>query len=773
MLTLNNCKVRLSEYSLKIMRGEFMYRIAVIQNEVEMQHSGYVDSVPKYRKQNFDLKEHVFNRFSSVNIRNLFIEGEDFLLDYDCLIIGTNATSDDDVYTILCEEGNKNLLAQYISMGKGLLICSQKKFRKDDEADDSEYNARKTFFLPETYEYKVISRPKGESSTDGTVIICDQKLNNIQKFISSYPRVMKNETIEERCQHNDFQKHYYRDFIIPVNDSAYFPVLLDNRRPVRNTLMVACPQKNEKIVISTMALDWAGHYELIENILYYLIIGIPSVAFVNKRDVQAQDFEFLISEADLSKISYVTYSSLENVLNGRLRQYHTLYVFSSTFPEEEVASFWEEHIKPQTEYIKLFYYKYINRELVLVNFSYYSYIDTQKREVETWLKSKYQGGMWDNSFWKTYDALLALHNMGISISGYLKSIFMQIYQHYKSGSYDGVLAPTCGLLELEALIIENDEYRKAIPEIDTYYEETKGWLINKYKGTSSYNKKFIVRSFYNAKRLPDLSAVLEDFNRELHDIALDDTSKDKLEIDLCLDVDVCLIYVNEFEDRKDVKNRIRDCTDCILKNQMQNGRWDNNLGKTARLLVFFLKHQAKQEFEHLEKEVGDSIDRGITALRNAYEKNNWENNIVTTSNAITAIIEYDKAASYKSKDFLNQVSKEAKLADSYNSLLLALRTIDRLTKKYGESTKRLIELKDVQRDLESNKAKLSVATTIASVSILLLVSYYIFLYLKNPILFKSMLMESLMWIPIVIGIAITSIVGFLPKLVTRTRKRKE
>lgn len=87
-----------------------MFRIAVIQNEVEMQHSGYVDSVPKYKTQNFELKEHVFNRFSSVNIRDLFIEGENYLLDYDCLIIGTNATSDGDVYKTLCEERNKHLL---------------------------------------------------------------------------------------------------------------------------------------------------------------------------------------------------------------------------------------------------------------------------------------------------------------------------------------------------------------------------------------------------------------------------------------------------------------------------------------------------------------------------------------------------------------------------------------------------------------------------------------------------------------------------------------
>ncbi len=85
-----------------------MYRIAVIQNEVEMQHSGYVDSIPKFKKQNFELQDHIFNRFSSVNIRELFIESENYLLDYDCLIIGTNATSDGDLYSILCEENNQN-----------------------------------------------------------------------------------------------------------------------------------------------------------------------------------------------------------------------------------------------------------------------------------------------------------------------------------------------------------------------------------------------------------------------------------------------------------------------------------------------------------------------------------------------------------------------------------------------------------------------------------------------------------------------------------------
>lgn len=748
-----------------------MFRIAVIQNEVEMQHSGYVDSVPKYRKQDFDLKEHVFNRFSSVNIRNLFIEGEDYLLDYDCLIIGTNATSDGDVYKVLCEDNNKLLLSQYIVLGKGLLICSQKKLRNDNENKD-EFNVRRTFFLPEPYEYKVISRPKEESSADGSVIVYNQEANNIQKFICTYPRIINNEKIDECCKHNDFQQHYYRDYIKPINDSAYFPILFDNREPVRNTLMVACPQKNEKIVISTMALDWAGHYELIENILYYLIVGIPSVAFVNKLNLNDNDFNFLISEADLSRISYISYPSIEESLRSPLKKYHTLFVLSPNFSEEEVANFWEENIKTQNNYIKLFYYKHINKELVLVNFSYYSYIDTQKHEVETWLKSKYQGGMWDNSFWKTYDALFALHNMGISISCYLKSVFQEINKHYKKGSYDGVLAPTCGLLELESLIMKNEAYYVEIEEIENYYNETKRWLINKYKETSNYNKKFIIRSFYNANQLSDLSDVFDDFKNELQNIALDDNNTDKLEIDLCLDIEVCLIYINTFEDKKDIGNKIKTCTSSILDNQMQNGRWDNNLGKTARLLVFLLKNQKHRELKKLDTDLKRSINLGIIALRNAYEKNNWENNIVTTSNAITAIVAYDKTASYKSKDFLNQVNKEAKLADSYNSLLLALNTIDLMTKKYGETNKELTKLRDIRQQLISCKAKLRFSIAIASVSILLVVSYYIFLYLKDSELFKSMLMESLMWIPIVVGIAITGIVEVLPKIITKYKKKK-
>ena len=104
-----------------------MYRVAVIQNGIEMQHSGYVDAIPMYRRfSRIGREKAEFTRFSGVNIQDLFSQGDKYLLDFDALVLGTNATSDDDVYNVLREERCKNLLESFIGSGKGVLICSQK-----------------------------------------------------------------------------------------------------------------------------------------------------------------------------------------------------------------------------------------------------------------------------------------------------------------------------------------------------------------------------------------------------------------------------------------------------------------------------------------------------------------------------------------------------------------------------------------------------------------------------------------------------------------------
>jgi FtsH-binding integral membrane protein len=51
-----------------------MYRIVVIKNAIEMQHSGYVDPVPNYIRTINDSKV-IYDKFSGVNINELFKEG--------------------------------------------------------------------------------------------------------------------------------------------------------------------------------------------------------------------------------------------------------------------------------------------------------------------------------------------------------------------------------------------------------------------------------------------------------------------------------------------------------------------------------------------------------------------------------------------------------------------------------------------------------------------------------------------------------------------------
>ena len=63
-------------------------------------------------------------------------------------------------------------------------------------------------------------------------------------------------------------------------------------------------------------------------------------------------------------------------------------------------------------------------------------------------------------------------------------------------------------------------------------------------------------------------------------------------------------------------------------------------------------------------------------------------------------------------------------------------------------------------------------TSIAAVSVLLVLSYYLFLLLKDMELFKAMILQSFMWIPIVVDAAITGLIEFLPKIITRSKKKK-
>ncbi len=792
-----------------------MYRIAVVQNGIEMQHSGYVDAIPIYKHfSKIGREKAEFTRFSGVNIRDLFNQGENFLLDFDALILGTNATSDDDVYNVLRENGCKELLATFIEKGKGLLICSQKKYQSEkSEIHQNEYKVsldaknddfmrilndtgkgeifysvsevesrqgskkRISAILPNRYEYVVDERPNTESSREGNIRLVEESRTTLnQRCIFSLPHKITEELIDKHCKNNSFQKHYYRDIIIPVYDSAYQPVLIDNHDTLmRNILMVAVPQKFERIVISTMALDWAGHEELLENIVNYLTRGIPHTAFIHKDNYSNSEMKILTLDAELSKVGNMEYCSIEDYLVNVA--WHSLVVFSPDFSEKEVLDAWHT-IKVNNMFAKVYHYRNVEDELVLVKYSSNTYIEQQKMDVLAWLNSKRGKRLWDNSFWKTFDVARLLYFMGEEKgSSTIAQIAAAIIDkddknksHYKeNGSYDGVLAPSCGVLEV--LYWANNK---------TNYNKTRTYLLNKYREEGSYhNKMFIIRSLFRSKDSA-LQMLIDDFS-------LDDISgfHDMIDLDLCLYTEIAIILLKNSKENKAVnKQCFINSVEELLSRQMQNGKWDS-LSNTATILVFLLQYL--NDFEAIMKDsdekklfsqIKERIDRGVAAIKTGYSPTNfnWENNIVTTANSLLVLFLYDESSGYKSKDFLKNFIDESRVAANYNALNLALHTLDVTTDNLNVSLNNLAvaknEIKKIQRDGNRLSKRLYFTGMVAGFGITCLLSICVQLALKVPSELANIISEVFMWIPVAVGTVVPAVVFYVNKKVNKLGEPK-
>lgn len=790
-----------------------MYRIAVIQNGVEMQHSGYVDAIPMYRRfKEIGKNKAEFTRFSGVNIRTLFSQGEEYLLDYDALILGTNATSDDDVYDVLREDGSKELLGKFIELGKGLLICSQKKYKRaTEEAKYKEFkvvirngetefqkqlqtdgqgelfyhkeevqlrnNSKKRIstILPLHYEYEIDERPKSEKSSNGDAATVEQENYTLnQKCILCLPNKINNDIIKGHCEENTFQKHYYRDIISPKYDSAYQPIIVDKKNDAdsRNLLMVAVPQKNERIVISTMALDWAGHEELLENIINYLTRGIPHTAFIHKDNYDNSEMRVLTMDAELSKVGYLGYRSIEMFMQNIA--WHSLVIFSPDFSEDEVLTAWQK-IKKSNPFTKAYHYRTVGQELVLVKYSNNAYIEQQKIDVLAWLNSKRGKRLWDNSFWKTFDVANLIYTIKAPSC---KTILPQIVEsiiteddngkeHYKNGGYDGVLAPTCGVLEIlyRAQNVEN-------------YNITKNYLLQLYGNLSNQNKMFVLRAFAHCgdNCISDL----------VNGYTFDETVQlsDMIDIDICLRAETALILYENERDKNKNKGRIKDSIEELCKRQQQNGKWDN-LGNTARILIFLLQYQnALHEILNdqidipLINEMKSHIDLGVSAIKIAYSTKyfNWENNIVTTANALLALYLYDETSGYKSKDFLKNFFEESQSASSYNALNVALQTLDKSVDEVNKKSGELFEKDITIQRLESRNSKiyrnLYIASSIAGFSLFGIISVFVLLAINYLDAFKGLLGQVFLWIPVAIGLAISPLVVYFIKILSNTSEKK-
>lgn len=702
-----------------------MFRVAVILNESELLRSGYANVTPKFRKLP-KMSGYVFESFTVVNIASLFQEGISSLDQFDSLILTTNATSDVAVLDIL--RTNRKAIDSFLDKGKGLFIASQKKLsashRKlsSDTAPSREANLA-TEFLPEYYEYCTRARPKAEKDSGvGRISILDGLESHP---IMGFPKTVSASQVEERCEKNEFRKHYYRSHLEAVCKEAYQPILVDSSYPdpaCRVLLMVSkSPRRQERVVVSSIALDWEFHESLLSNILIYVTEGLPRLAFIKHSNIQDGDYDFLLTSAKLSKIPHIIYPRVQAIPSS-MQDIHNTYIFSQGWTQEEIiASLHALHPeathdqKLKTPYRRIYFFQNFDNFLTLTQHSTFSTVDLIVERSSAWLSSQFSGGMWGRSFWITYDVLQMMLANEIGVGSFMGGVLHDIKGHYFDGSYDGVMGATCGLLDL---IVQLQHSQPAICENEGFGRssvmEVVRWITNNFEAQSMDDRWTAYLSLTNLGvdfKHVDLS--IEGRRKQIkHDMRqsiegylsrADLNSEHVTEMDLCKFLSLGLMC------KTTNASQITELLKILRKRQGVAGEW-RNIGRTAHVVVFLLKNweaitNSLPDATHLSG-FEDMIYNGVLFLRSKYHWHggNWRSDLQATANASHAMALYNRRYKHSTQEFVETLENDSKNILSANLIralggeLVALREqansafsmVEQLTKTNKENNKLLM-----------------------------------------------------------------------------------
>lgn len=686
-----------------------MFKIGVILNEIEMQRYGHANFLAKIK--GIFPSSYLFISFTSVNINELFENEGRLLFDLDSLFISTNSCNDIYVNKILMTHSEQ--IYDFLARNKGLYWGYQKK------------NANlKTRVLPQLYEF-CSKQDDDKVSSDGVIEI---KKNYQNDALLLYPRNVEQEHINLQCKNNSFRHHVYRAYIIPDNEGAYYPLLVDNTYAEERILLArAVSSSIERLVVSTIIIDWEEQEDLLVNIISYITEGIPYLAFIGTVEANSE-FSFLISNATLSKIAF---SSWENTLliPKSFQNLYNIYIFSPEIEESEIDIFWNQ-IKYNKKNLKIYSLKSIDHgeELVMKQYSNYSSVDLIKDSIELWLTTKFEiGHMWNRSFWISFDTLIMMRQTGMKYDIYLDDIFSDIkVNHLKDGrSYDGLIGCTVGLYQLLYYFKPNG----------FQIQMTWDWIVNKLDDISIFEKQSFLIMCWKLKLVKDFNSSLKQrYIVMLNEVYESIRTNDYItEIDECRRIEICLM--KEISPEFYIK--------MLLENQDESGKWVN-VSRTAYVIIILLTnyYSIKSISRQYIVDITYSIERAIMFLRSNFneEKGNCNNDMLSTVRFMYAYDIYNKVLGHSTTDFFETI-KANEINTDYTEIMsnsvYKISELFNMISSQKEHEKQLLreisELKSTQNEIKKKKIKanarfriLFIFFVFISTMFVMLVGYIIF-----------------------------------------------
>lgn len=644
-----------------------MYRVAIVENESESVRYPYASLVPKL-KQAPRFKNYEFTRFDAQGIASLLTGSA--LLSFDALVITTNATSDENILRQLRELGRPKI-EEFLATGKGLFISSQKKLSTKTSITIQSPRDGYTGFLPTELDVCALERPE-RSSSEGQVSVAPLPLLSVQHAaLLKYPYRVTDTDLRSICARNEFKPHTYRSYLVPGVDGAYGTLIHDSSYGENRRLVVVSKRAgtSDRVVLSSMALDWAWHEKLLCNIIVYIAEGLPRVAFVSQGQSRRGDFEYLVSSAALSKIPHEVYAACADVPDEMIGV-HGIYVVAPETGAEDAAGLWARVRGSQVagaspvRYRRMYRLREEEGELGLIQHSSHSSVDAETDRALAWLDRRFAHAMWGSSFWNTYEVVAAMLTVGLDMGSYLPGILRDIQGHYKAGSYDGVVGATCGLLE--ACVSLAEKHSTTLEEHDFGRDRIMAiadWLVEACPSEAPPIRQTCALALARALPLFEIGrarwhneeqakTLIQSEGRDLTSATASVESATSDELDAVRVLRLGVLLGTSASHLIRIFRKLQSL-------QRSDGSW-GSIVRTAHVVEALL-----DAYDPLSAALSDDIQlnsaiySGVLHLRSTFDARlgNWGGDIQSTAKSISTLVKHNKRFAYSTQDFHDVINR--------------------------------------------------------------------------------------------------------------------
>ena len=710
-----------------------MFKIALIQNQLEMAHYSYADTrlfidtfKNKYRIDSVEL-------FTAHNIKQLVETMNNS--HFDAIIVSSQAINDAIIRETIYSEVFKKELDIFLSRGRGLLVFHQHRLAKNALEGKNEKGVLS--FLPERLHVPSAYKTDPDSYKKGNLILTDV---GEKSYIMNCPNRIDVTKVKEKCLNNNSISGIYWHCWNDINEGSWDVLIEDNIKGNDFPLVVSSKEStNARVVLSSLTLDWQEQTELFENILAYVLKGTSQIAVVHLEETENINFQYLLDQLRFNKktpyISY--YLRDEKALNEFERTivngFHSIILLT----EQSKQSLDQSFITIINDKIE----KGLLKMIVIGkdNFNVFGRERDELRifyNLEIIVRGQIPIGYVDSSYLSTVDSLRSLSRIPESkpiTKKELQNVLDRIITHTKDGSYDGVFGATCPLLWLESRYFgkpKESEYTKKtldwlLSNKDRYGFEEKAQLFNTMLDeeifTSKYNKKSIEQ---------ELKGIIDN---------LDDDYGSIKEMEM-----VHLLHsLNYFNDLERIVKAVHS-----LETKRTKGIWID-VGITASLVIelidsrkLFLNYTGDSQdlfikYQETARRINKMIFIATSAIgkdKIAIENSNrpWGNNISINLLCIEALLKFDALIEMPISEIIDSVYTYSKMETHKDNLETSLDVLSSVSSELTEEKREHEELKkncaSQKEELETVSKSFGIARIIAwisSVTVLVMIYLYV------------------------------------------------